>query len=47
MADKRKKGGCYFCHEKFSQEHKCAKKGVFLMELNDVADPASLADEHI
>jgi hypothetical protein len=29
MADKRKKGECYFCTEKFSPEHKCASKGVF------------------
>jgi hypothetical protein len=29
MADKRKKGECYFCTEKFSLYHKCALKGVF------------------
>jgi hypothetical protein len=34
MADKRKKGGCYFCPEKFSLDHKCASKGIFLMELD-------------
>jgi hypothetical protein len=29
MADKRKKGKCYFCLKKFSPEHKCASKEVF------------------
>jgi hypothetical protein len=45
MADKRKKGECYFCLEKFSLEHKCASKGVFLMELEDDDDLVLLADE--
>jgi hypothetical protein len=44
MADKRKKGECYFCTEKFSLDHKCASKGVFLMELED-DDPTQVADE--
>jgi hypothetical protein len=35
MADKRKKGECYFCSEKFTPDHKCATKGIFLMELED------------
>jgi hypothetical protein len=45
MADKRKKGECYFCPEKFSLGHKCASKGVFLMELEEDDDPATMADE--
>jgi hypothetical protein len=45
MADKRKKGECYFCPEKFLHQHKCTMKGVFLMKLNDVDDPMSLVDE--
>jgi hypothetical protein len=45
MADKRKKGECYFCPEKFLHQHKCNMKGVFLMKLNDVDDPMSLVDE--
>jgi hypothetical protein len=44
MADKRKKGECYFYMEKFSLDHKCASKGGFLMELED-DDPAQVADE--
>jgi hypothetical protein len=44
MADKRKKGECYFCTEKFSLDHKCASKGVFLTELED-DNPAQVADE--
>jgi hypothetical protein len=35
MAKKRKKGECYFCSEKFTPEHNCASKGVFLMELEE------------
>jgi hypothetical protein len=45
MADKRRKGECYFCPENFSLDHKCAMKGVFLMELDDHDDPDSLADD--
>jgi hypothetical protein len=45
MADKRRKGECYFCPEFFSLDHKCAMKGVFLMELDDHDDPDSLADD--
>jgi hypothetical protein len=44
MADKRKKGECYFCPKKFSPEHKCTSKGFFLMELED-NDLGLLADE--
>jgi hypothetical protein len=44
MAGKRKKGECYFCIEKFSLDHKCASKGVFLMELED-DDLTQVADE--
>jgi hypothetical protein len=45
MVSKRKKGECYFCPEKFSHQHKCAMKGVFLMVFNDVNDPMLLVDE--
>jgi hypothetical protein len=45
MADKRRKGECYFCPENFSLDHKCAMKGVFLIELDEHDDPDSLADE--
>jgi hypothetical protein len=42
MVDKRKKDKCYLCPEKFSLDHKCASKGVFLMEIDD---PETIADE--
>ncbi|WVZ76347.1 LOW QUALITY PROTEIN: hypothetical protein U9M48_024329 [Paspalum notatum var. saurae] len=35
MAEKRRKGECYFCTEQFGPDHKCATKGVFLLELDD------------
>jgi hypothetical protein len=44
MADKRKKGECYFYTDKFTLDHKCASKGFFLMELED-DDPTQVADE--
>ncbi|KAJ1259396.1 hypothetical protein BS78_10G151600 [Paspalum vaginatum] len=37
MADKRRKGECYFCTEKFGPDHKCTSKGIFLLELEDDA----------
>jgi hypothetical protein len=45
MADKRKKGKCYFCPRKFTPDHTCATKGVFLMELSEDDDPFVLADD--
>jgi hypothetical protein len=45
MADKQKRGECYFYPEKFSVDHKCAMKGVFLMELEEEDDTAALADD--
>jgi hypothetical protein len=45
MAEKWKKGECYFCLEKYSQDHKCVMKGVFLMELSKEDDPESLVDD--
>ena len=38
IADKRAKGQCYFCPEKFSRDHKCAARGgVFCLSLDDAA----------
>jgi hypothetical protein len=45
MADKCKKGECHFYPEKFSLDHKCASKGVFLMELEETDDPEAVAGE--
>lgn len=33
MQEKRQNVQCYFYPEPYSKEHKCAAKGVFLMEL--------------
>jgi hypothetical protein len=45
MADKQKRGECYFYPKKFSVDHKCAMKGVFLMELEEEDDATTLADD--
>ncbi|WVZ92138.1 hypothetical protein U9M48_038225 [Paspalum notatum var. saurae] len=45
VADKRRKGECYFCSEKFSLDHKCASKGVFLLQLDEDASEAEAAAE--
>jgi hypothetical protein len=41
MQEKRQNGQCYFCPEPYSKDHKCAMKGVFLMELAKGEDPLS------
>lgn len=38
-------GECYFCSEKFSPDHKCAPKGVYLPELDDEASADEAAEE--
>lgn len=35
MQEKGQNGQCYFCPEPYSKDHKCAAKGVFLMDLAD------------
>jgi hypothetical protein len=35
MAARRAKGECYNCSEKYSPDHKCGSKGVFLIELDE------------
>jgi hypothetical protein len=35
MAAKRANGECYYCPEKYTGDHKCPVKGVFLLELDD------------
>ncbi|KAM0891817.1 hypothetical protein ACQ4PT_026120 [Festuca glaucescens] len=44
MADRRQKGLCFNCPEKFSKSHKCSMKGVFLLELNGEASDDDLED---
>ena len=38
MQEKRQNGQCYFCPEPYTKDHKCAAKGVFLMDLADDED---------
>jgi hypothetical protein len=35
IQEKRQNGQCYFCPEPYSKDHKCAAKGIFLMELEE------------
>ncbi|KAG8095157.1 hypothetical protein GUJ93_ZPchr0012g20401 [Zizania palustris] len=35
LAEKRANGECYYCPEKYSINHKCAAKGIFLLEMDD------------
>ena len=35
ITEKCANGQCYFCPKKFTKEHRCARKDVFLMELED------------
>ncbi|WVZ58424.1 hypothetical protein U9M48_008700 [Paspalum notatum var. saurae] len=47
VANKCRKGECYFCSEKFSPDHKYASKGVFLLLLDEDAteEEEEAADE--
>jgi hypothetical protein len=45
MADKPKKGKCYFCPKKFTHDHNCTSKGVFLMELEHDDELTLLVDK--
>jgi hypothetical protein len=38
LAAKRASGECYHCPEKYSADHKCSSKGVFLLEMEDNED---------
>lgn len=38
LVAKRANGECYHCPEKYTPDHKCAGKGVFLMELDDARE---------
>lgn len=35
MADRRAKGLCYSCPEKFHRNHTCSMKGIYMLELDD------------
>jgi hypothetical protein len=45
MTKKRKKGEHYFLPKKFSLDHKCASKGVFLMELDEEDNAEAVAED--
>jgi hypothetical protein len=45
LAEKPKKGECYFCPEKLSQDHNYPMKHVFVMELDDQEDPEVMAED--
>jgi hypothetical protein len=46
LTDKRKKGECYVCPEKFfTLDHICPMKRVFVMELDDQEDLESVAED--
>jgi hypothetical protein len=45
QVDKRKMGECYFCPPKFTQDHVCPMKRVFIMELDEQDDPESVAED--
>jgi hypothetical protein len=42
---KRANGECYRCTEKFTPDHKCASKGVFLIEMDDDVEVDVAVDE--
>jgi hypothetical protein len=44
LGEKRKKGECYFYPKKFTQDHNCPMKRVFMMEFDDQEDPDVVAD---
>jgi hypothetical protein len=47
VAAKRASGECYHCSEKYTADHKCAARGVFLLELDgeDTGTTDTLAEE--
>jgi hypothetical protein len=45
LTDKHKKGEYYFCPKKFTPDHICPMKRVFVMELDDQEDLASVAED--
>jgi hypothetical protein len=47
VAAKRASGECYHCSEKYTADHKCAARGVFLLELDgeDTGTTHTLAEE--
>lgn len=47
MADRRAKGLCYNCPEKFHRNHTCSMKGIYMLEIEDedaVSEPIEQAE---
>ncbi len=42
---KRANNECYRCTEKFTPDHRCATKGVYLIEMDDEVEVDTAADE--
>ncbi|XP_042974800.1 uncharacterized protein LOC122306438 [Carya illinoinensis] len=47
MQERRKKGFCYFCEEKWHQGHKCSKPRIYLLEGMDILVAEIVEDEEI
>jgi hypothetical protein len=45
LAAKRAKEECYHCPEKYSVDHKCTTKGVFLIQLDADMDEEDVAED--
>jgi hypothetical protein len=45
LAAKRANGECYHCSEKYSVDHKCTTKGVFLIQLDADMDEEDIAED--
>jgi hypothetical protein len=45
LAAKHVNGECYYCPERFSKDHKCKTKGVFLLELDDETEAEAAAED--
>jgi hypothetical protein len=45
LVAKRTNGECYHCTEKYTTDHKCTGKGVFLIDMDDNVDEESMPEE--
>jgi hypothetical protein len=45
LVAKRANDECYYCPKKFSNDHKCKTKGVFLLELDDDAEAEEVDED--
>ncbi|XP_042059529.1 uncharacterized protein LOC121804042 [Salvia splendens] len=47
MADKRAKGLCYGCDEKFERGHRCVRKQLYLLEIDDSLHTVEIASDSL